>query len=56
MKGDLKAPKEDDLQIPEGNDLQTKELPNSVKASQNKADEKKPQIASDFAKKKIPKS
>ena len=55
-KGDLKTPKRNDLQISKKNDLQTKKLSNSMRTSQNKTNEKKPQIAFDFTKKKISKS
>ena len=53
---DLQTPRGDDLQIPEKDDLQTEELPNLVKAFENRADEGGPQAAPDFAKERIPKS
>ena len=56
MKNDLETPKGNDLQISGENDLQTGKLPNSMKTSQNRTDEKGSQTASDFAKKRIPKS
>ena len=55
IKSDLKVPKGNDLQISGKNDLQTEKLSNLIKTSENKADEKGSQTASDFAKKRIPK-
>ena len=55
MKSDLEVPKENDLQTPKRDDLQTEELSNSMKAPQNRADERGLQTASDFARKRIPK-
>ena len=55
MKGDLSAPIGNDLQTPRGNNLQTEKLPNLIKASQNRMNEKALQTTFDSAKKKIPK-
>ena len=53
---DLSTSVKDDLQIPGGDDLQAEELPNLVRAPENRADEGGPQAAPDSARERIPKS
>ena len=54
-KADLPTSVGNDLQAPGGDDLQAEELPNLVRASENRANEGGPQAAFDFARERISK-